>query len=88
MEYIDSEMSNFSSIINSIMWGVIVFIAFWLVKCISKFTKKTNKYVDEIEKYEIDLIDKILKEKYNKSKNKVNKKRCRNYRCCRRYYKD
>lgn len=67
-----SEASNFI-IIFLIIWLVIVVIAIWLVGWI-KFTEKTNKYADEIEKYEIDLIEKILKEKYNKSKNKVNKK--------------
>lgn len=92
-----SILSNFSistiifiigSIIILIIWLVIVLIAFWLLILVIKSTKSTNKYAVEIKKYEIDLIDKILKEKYNKSKNKVNKKRRRNYKCCRRYYKD
>lgn len=62
-----NESEPFSiNIIGIIGYSILLFI-FWRL---ALFFNKTgiNKYADKIEQYEINLIDKILEDKYNKLK--------------------
>ncbi len=46
--------------------GILLFIFWYSAICFNK--TGINKYADKIEQYEINLIDKILEDKYNKLK--------------------
>lgn len=60
---IDSNNIEFS---KGILYTIILII--FLILCMWQKKQDVNKYANDIDEFEIDLIDKILKDKYNKSK--------------------
>ena len=63
------------NLVGIIGYGILLFMLWHLALFFNK--EGINRYANDIEQYEIDLIDKILKERYNKLKGIRKSKRIR-----------
>ena len=62
--------------LKGILYMIILIL--FLILCMWQNKQDVNKYANDIVQYEIDLIDKILKDKYNKSKGINNEEKQKN----------